>query len=475
MQKLDNYSQYENLGMNRQASPFNRKKGEWNMILNADVSKIGVITKRLGYKKILDAPDGSGYEVLSLIPYEISDAGIMMMINSAGKAYASSALTVGSGTWGTAIKTGLSTTARWGWSVLNGYMFLGNGAASYKTKANTDGSGFSTVSGMPLFKYATTLFQRLYCAGVTASPATLFWSETGDGTAWSSVAPHDSSSTDIEKDWKGNIKGLAFSNDRIVIYKNRLMKRWDTDYMKTVMDSDGMKAPYSLADVSGMLLSLNQDCINMYDGDSPQEISTSIKDIIEGIDFSATNLERICGEVYKKKYFLSVGTITLSDGSTIPNAVIVYDFRYATFTVYSLGHHMTAMAKLVKTDGTEKLYMADINGNVYEMFNGYDDGGTAIEMRLETDVIYPYDGGYTVSPKNLTVLTDAPDQLLIKMAGDTGDLKELDVVDNNSQNILIGNMLGEVRGWRLSFSHIGASQPSLYGWSLDYLLSDKRQ
>ncbi len=472
MQKLDNYAQFENIGMNRMSSPFNIKKGEWKMIINADVSKIGVITKRLGYKKILDAPDGSGAEVLNLIPYEIEDAGKLIMINSAGKAYASSDLTVGSGSWGTAIATGLSATARWGWAVLGAYLFMGNGAMSKKVDA--DAASMSDVPGMPVFKFATTLYQRLYCGGVNASPSTLFWSETGDGTGWSSVAPHDSSSTDIEKNWKGNIKGLGFSNDRIVIFKDRIMKRWDSDYMKTVMDSDGIKAPYSLADVSGMLLSLNQDCINIYDGNAPQEISSPIQDIIDGIDFSPTNINRICGVVYKKKYYLNVGNITLADGTVITNAVIVYDFRYNTFVLYSLGHQMTAIAKLVKTDGTEKLYMGDVNGNVYEMFNGYTDDGNAIEMQLETHVIYPYDGGYTVRPKTLTTVTDVPDSIGIKMAGDTGDLKELDWITNPSQNITIGDEIGEVNGWRLSFSHIGASRPSLYGWSLDFLLSDKR-
>jgi len=471
MQKKDNYSQYENLGMNRNSSPFNMRKGEWNLILNADLSKIGVVTKRLGYKKILDTPNAS--EILSLIPYTIENAGKLVMINASGNAYASSNLTVGSGSWGTAIATSLSTTARWGFTTLSAYMFIGNGAVSKKIDAGA--ASFSDVSGMPVFKYATTLFQRVYCAGVSVSPSTLFWSNTGDGTNWSEVAPNDAGSTDIEKNWKGNIKNLSFSNDRILILKDNIIKRWDTDYMKTVMDSDGLKAPYSSADVKGMILYLSNDGINIYDGNEPQPVSQPIQELIDGIDFSSTNIERICGCVYKKKYYLNVGTITMYDGSTIENAVIVYDFRYNTFSIYSLGHQMTAIAKLVKTDGSEKLYMGDINGNVYEMFNGDSDDGTEIEMRLESNIVYPYDGGYTISLKGITVVTESPNSMKIKMAADYGDFKELDKLVSPVTNIRIGDDIEEINGWRLQFIHTGKGTPSLLGYSIDYELSDKRQ
>ncbi len=468
MQKLENYSQYVNLGMNVMSSPFNSIKGEWKVILNADIPKIGTVRKRLGYKKILDTPDSS--EVLSLIPYEIGNAGKMIMINASGNAYASDTLTVGSGSWGTAIAIGLSTTERWGWTVLNGYLFLGNGIVSQKT----DGIAFTDVVGMPIFRYATTLFQRLYCSGVTASPSTLFWSETGDGTGWSEVAPADASSTDIEKDWKGNIRAIGFSNDRILIYKDRMMKRWDDEYMRTIMDSDGIEASYSLSDIEGMLLYLNHNSISIYDGDAPKEISFPIWSIINSIDFSDTNKNRICGEVFQKKYYLSVGDVKLDDGTIVTNAVIVYDFRYNIFSIYSLAHRMTAMSKILTTAGEEKLYMGDINGNVYEMFNGNDDDGEDIEMLLESQIIYPYGGGFTINPKLLTVVTEQANNMVVKIGTDYGQLKEIGSLQESVENILVNEIIGETNGFRLQFSHTANSRPALTGWSLDYLISGKR-
>jgi len=467
MQKRDNYSQFESVGINRAVSPILAKKGEWELIVNADIPRVGVVQKRLGYKKILDTPDAS--EILTLIPYEIGDAGKLIMINAAGKAYASSALTVGSGSWGSAIATGLNDVARWGWAVLNGNMFLGNGITAYKT----DATAFSTVSGLPVGQAFTTLFQRLYVARVSASPSTLFWSNVGDGTNWSSVAPNDSSSTDIEKDWKGNIKNICFSNDRVVIYKDKIMKRWDTDYMKTIMDSRGITAPWSLADVEGLLASLDRDGIRIYDGSAPRDISEPIKEIIQGIDFSSTNRERICAVVYQQKYLLNVGDVTLPNGETISNAMIVYDYNFNTFVVYSLAHKMTAIAKLVKTDGTEKVYMGDVNGNVYEMFNGDTDDGTEIVMRAEDHIRYPYDGGYEIKPEVVTVVSENPDNINVKITPDFGDTIDLGNLEKPSQNILVGNNVESFNGFKISFYHAGKGRPAIYGWSMDYLVSDK--
>ena len=292
-----------NLGINRNVSPMLTKQGEWRLIVNADLSKIGVLKKRKGYTKILNTPDAS--EVLSLIPVEIGSVRVLLMVNAAGKLYGSD---LTGATWGSALLTGLSVSARWGHTDMsdlagNKYKILGNGAVTYKT---ADGVNFSSVSGAPLAKYWTTFQQRVYGAGVTASPDTLFWSSIGDMTNWSGVSPSDSSSTTIDRYYRGNIKGIRESNDRVVIYKERMMKRWDSYALKTVMASSGLDAPYSLAVVDGMIFSFDRDGIRLYDGNEPKLISERIKDLIEGIDVTSANLERICGAVFPEK-ILPVG------------------------------------------------------------------------------------------------------------------------------------------------------------------------
>jgi len=466
MQRQDNYAQFETAGINRTVSPFLVRKGEWKMLLNCGMTEIGKVSKRPGYEMILDVPD-LGSEILSLIPYEIGGVGKLIMINSSGKAYASVPGVASS--WGTAIKTGLNTSERWGYTVLNGNMYLGNGYEGYRT----DAEAFHAVANMPTAKFWTTLYQRVYAGGVYASPSTLFWSSTGNGTDWSSVSPSDSSSTDIEKDYKGNIKALEQSNDRVIVLKDKMLKRWDSEIMKTVLDSRGIKAPWSVGELEGMLCYLTDDSILIYDGNSPRPISAPIMDVISAIDMTTLNVNRICGEVFKNLYLLSVGDIALKE-RTIANAVLVYDYEFNTFAIWSTTHRLTAMARLTTSTGVDKLYAGDENGVVYELFKGDTDNGEEFEMVAETHVIYPLDGGYAMDPKILTVATENPIEMKVKMISDTGSVRLEQALRKPVTNIKTKEGLSALNGFKVMFTQAGKGTPSIYGWSLDYEISDKR-
>ena len=223
----------------------------------------------------------------------------------------------------------------------------------YKT---SDGITFTTVSGAPLGKYWTQFQQRVYCAGVEADSDVLHWSSIGDLTNWSMVAPSDSNSLTIDRFSGGTIQNIEEINDRVVIFKRRKIKRWDENYLRTVMSSHGLQAPYSLAEMEGMAFTLDSEGIRLYDGNYPKKISLKIEDLVQGISYSATNIPRICGEVLNDKYYLSVGDITDENGNTISNAMIVYDYVKNLWWLYSLSHHMTAIMRFLSYDGIERIY-----------------------------------------------------------------------------------------------------------------------
>jgi hypothetical protein len=464
-----------NQGMNRDTSPFLIEPGEWRLIVNADLSKKGVIKKRKGYTKILNTPDAN--EILSLIPIELGSVRQLIMVNAAGKMY-SSDLT--GATWGTAIATGLSTSARWGFTIMsdssgNKYAIMGNGAVTKKT---ADGVALSDVSGAPLAKYWTTFSQRVFGAGVTASPDTLFWCSIGDLTNWSGVSPNDSSSTTIDRYYRGNIKGIRESNDRVVIYKERMMKRWDGDTLKTVMASSGLDAPYSLASVDGMIFSFDRDGIRLYDGNEPRLISERIRDLIEGIDVTSANLERICGAVFQKKYYLSVGNITDEDGNTITNAVIAYDYVKDEFMLYSTAHRITAMTRFINTtDNTENLYVGDLTGNVYKMFaQDYLDDTANIEMKLQSHIFYPGGVDVEIEPKKMTLAARYADEMKVFLRSEYNDnienIGEFTEPVSDQKFDKLGN---DVRGLQLFVEHSAKGRPEYYGFQLEYdIISDKR-
>jgi hypothetical protein len=467
-----NYRVFQNLGMNRNVSPFLPVQGEWKIIVNADIDKVGVLSKRDGYVKFLNAPDAS--EILNLIPFNVGTINRMIMINATGKLY--SALATDS-TWGTAILTGLSTTKRWGYTIMSDddgvmYMILGNGAVVYKT---VDGVVFTSVAGAPLGRYWTQMYQRVYTSGVDADPDVLHWSSIGDLTNWSTISPDDSGSLNIDKFAKGIVQNIRAINDRIVIWKNRSVKRWDEEYLKSVMASAGLDAPYSVADIDGMALTFDREAIRLYDGNYPQNISEKIKDLIYGISKSAINLQRICGEVFRNRYHLSVGDITDEDGNVITNAWIVYDYLKNLFWLYSLADHTTAMAKFINgTTGEENLYFGDTTGQCYKMFSGDMDDDANIEMLLKSHVTYPSGAEAIITPKKMTVAGRFMDEAKVMMACDFGSPENIGELPDPVSVNLMDNFGNGVRGFELIISHATKGKPYFYGYTLNYDIGEER-
>lgn len=457
------------MGMHRNVSPMDVLKGEWKKIVNWDIAKIGCATKRDGYTAILNTPDAS--EILTLMPLEIGTIRKIIMINAAGKLYCADPAV--DSTWGAAKLTGLSTTERWTGTLLhddsgNPIFVLGNGLTTYYT---SDGITFTSgvAAGFPLAKYWTSFQERVYGAGVPADKDVLHWCSIGNALNWSAVSPNDSSSLNIDKFFGGVIQFIKMLNDRVVIWKEKLVKRWDEDYLRTVMSSDGLDAPYSVAEINGMAFSLDRNAIRLYDGSAPQELSSKIEDLIFGIDFGTTNTPRICGEVFKKKYYLSVGTITDEDGDTISNAWIVYDYNKNSFWLYSLATQATAMCKLKCSDGVQRMYFGGTAGKVFQMFLGDTDDGTEIEAVLDGHIFYPAGVEQFINPTEIIVASKFGHEMEVQLRDDYNDetttIGEHDKPVSNNLTDELGN---HVLGLAVTITHASKGKPIFYGFSLGF-------
>lgn len=476
---MNYYRMYQTLGMHRNVSPLAIQKGEFNKIVNWDIAKIGCATKRDGYAAILNIPDAN--EILSLIPLEIGTIRKIIMINKAGKLYCVDPVGAGITTWGSALVSSLNTSARWTGTMLHksdgtAIFILGNG---YQTLRTSDGITFTdanAVDGAPLAPFWATFQERVYGAGVPADKDVLHWSSIGEADNWSAVSPKDSSSLNIDKFFGGVIQNIKMLNDRIVIWKESLVKRWDEEYLRTVMSSDGLDAPYSVADINGMAFTLDRNAIRLYDGNSPREISSKIEDLIFGIDLGSTNAPRICGEVFKKKYFLSVGNITDENGDTISNAWIVYDYNKNAFWLYSMAHQATAMCKLKCSDGVQRMYFGGTAGQVYNMFNGDTDAGTEIEAYLDGHIFYPEGTEQFIEPKEIIVASKFGHEMVVQVRDDYNDnVITIGEHDKPVSNNLTSKLGKNVLGLAVRIAHSSKGKPIFYGFSLGYELEGAKK
>lgn len=461
---------YQNIGMHRNVSPLTVLKGEWKKIVNWDIAKIGAATKRDGYTAILNAPDAS--EILSIIPFISGTTRKLIMINAAGKLYVADPVV--DSTWGSALLTGLSTTARWTGAMLhddsgNPVMILGNGLHTYRTSDAVTFTDANSTDGAPLAKYWTAWQERVFGAGVPADQDVLHWTSIGDATNWSAVSPSDSNSLNIDKFAGGVIQNIRMINDRVVIWKESVIKRWDEEYLRTVRDSDGLTAPYSLADIKGMAFTLDRNAIRLYDGNEPLEISSKIEDLILGIDMGSTNLPKICGAVLNKRYHLSVGDITDEDGEVISNAWIIYDYNKNSFWLYSLADQATSMATLKCSDGVERMYFGDSSGTVYQMFSGDTDDGEEISAILEGHIFYPVGTEIFIDPKKIIVASKFGHEMKVQLRDDYSDnimtIGEFDKPVSHNITDKLGN---DVLGLSVNVAHATKGKPIFYGFTLGY-------
>ena len=445
-------------------------KGEWKKIVNWDIAKIGCATKRDGYTSILNTPDAS--EILSLLAFKVGTTRKLIMINAAGKLYVADPVV--DSTWGTAKLTGLNTSARWTGTLLhddagNAIFIMGNG---YQTLRTTDCSTFTdanSTDGAPLAPFWTSFQERVYAGGVPADKDVLHWCSIGNAKNWSAVSPSDSGSLNIDKFFGGVIQNIRMINDRVVIWKEEMVKRWDEEYLRTVADSDGLTAPYSLADIKGMAFSLDRNAIRLYDGNAPQEISSKIEDLILGIDMGTTNLPRICGTVFRKRYHVSVGDITDEDGNTISNAWIVYDYNKNAFWLYSLAVQATAMVTLKCSDGVERVYFGGTAGKVYQMFSGDTDDGEEIEAFMEGHIFYPSTPEEFVDPNEIVIVSKFGHEMQAQIIDDYNDntftIGEFDKPVSKNLTDHLGN---NVCGLSINIAHTTKGKPIFYGFSLGF-------
>jgi hypothetical protein len=469
---MNYYRMYQNIGMHRNASPLAILKGEWKKIINWDIAKIGCATKRDGYTAILNVPDAN--EILSLLPLEIGTIRKIIMINKAGNLYCVDPVGAGITTWGSALVSSLNTSARWTGTMLhddsgNPIFIMGNGFQTLRTSDGITFTDANAIDGAPLAPYWASFQERVYGAGVPADKDVLHWCSIGDATNWSAVSPNDSNSLNIDKFFGGVIQNIKMLNDRIVAWKESLVKRWDEEYLRTVLSSDGLDAPYSVAEINGMAFTLDRNAIRIYDGNAPRELSSKIEDLIFGIDFGTTNAPRICGEVFKKKYYLAVGEITDEDDNAISNAWIVYDFNKNAFWLYSMADQATAMCKLKCSDGVQRMYFGGTAGKVWEMFNGDTDDGVEIESRLEGHIFYPEGTEQFIQPKEIIVASKYGHEMEVQLTDDYNDntitVGEHDKpVSNNLTDELGNNVLGLV----VNITHSSKGKPIFYGFSMGY-------
>lgn len=356
-------------GMNTQVSPLIMKDSECELVVNYHLDKVGALTRRKGYTQYLTYPTNGG-QVNGLYQFNDQSAGtgeqLMVSNNSAGTngvIYYNNA-----GTW-TAAKSNDTASKKSRFVSFIDYVFRVNGADVVAT--STDGVTWGTTNAPATITpfYASVFADRVYLANGGTSTASRFWYSSlpsSGSITWDTANNY----VDVNPDDGDQITALENNGNRLLIFKNRALYRWvfgatEPDRLIGVGTSsqESVKTNLDL----GITFFANPNGVYAYTGARPKLISRKINNYIEAV----SSWSNVYAEIDSDHYYLYVGDLTV-DGETISKAMLVYHISLDAWTIYSLAHAVTWMAKLMPTSPFENIYLGSTS-NTFKFLDGTQD------------------------------------------------------------------------------------------------------
>jgi len=218
--------------------------------------------------------------------------------------------------------------------------------------------------------------ERVWAAAIDGEPDMLMYSAPYDPTDWSAnqQIPEDGAGEINQPSWDGDsFTALRAFGDQLVAFKGkrvwRVMGVSPGEYTFQEQYGGGTLYPNTLA-VSGERIYLaERDGIAVYDG---MTVNPFMRNFIEQFwkTVNVAAMDQMCAVLHKQKYYLAVPV----DGSSVNNALIVYDTQDGSFLLYTDIY----IESLMSSD--DKLYAtsSSLPGRIMEInYNSWDAGFTS--------------------------------------------------------------------------------------------------
>lgn len=451
-------------GVNQSVSRLLMADNETNVIENGELAKIGSIYKVRGYSKKGNTVN-SGYNILGMVnAYKPSD-GTRKLIVVADGASNSDAYTFNpiNNTWtahGLSLTTGSKAEFE---SFLNGF-YMVNFTDATRFNDLTQWYTTTNVTSAAKAKYIKQYLSRIYLAyvvtGGSTYPSRVTYSDLPNGTPLQTTWNDTLNYFDVANDDGDVIKGLEVNANRLMIFKEFSLYRYDTNTLYQVPGCPGTTSNRSIANIQGHTIYLHSTGIWDYDGASSQLISRSIQEIIDGI--TTKNLTQASAHVKTDHYYLYLGDINnMKTGLTINKCLLDYDISKQAFVWRSLkdnpldwinypddSSNITYnQASLTYNDANttynglasaeQRIFFGTDDGNVMQFDTGRSFNGTDIAYSIETkDYYLGYPAFWKLLEKIIVFNNYAGKGLIVQAKLDDNDWITLGRVDKVSTTLI---------------------------------------
>lgn len=380
-------------GVNVQTNPILIRDIDCEKIINYSLDKVGSLLKRNGYDTFASQPV-AGKQVVGLYQYTNTSSAAettqVMVANAAADAN-----TViyynNSGTWTTSKSDTAITTwtnfNRYRFATFLDYIFRVNGTAAVASSNNVNGTTWGTTNCPTVITpaFIAVFKKRVYVANQT----TLYWSSTEDSGSLTWDTTNDMIT--VNSSDGDSITALENNGNRLLIFKNRAMYRWDYGLSEPErlfgVGTESQESVKTNLDV-GITFFANSKGVYAYSSGRPKLISRKIQPWIDAV--AATDWDDVCAEVDADHYYLYLSDSLTVDSETYTNVMAVYNIPLDSWTIYCLNTPVRFMAKLILS-GAEGIYFGNSQGRTYLFNSGLEDDSTGANydtaVNIHTEVI----------------------------------------------------------------------------------------
>src|SRR4030042_1336725 len=195
---------------------------------------------------------------------------------------------------------------------------------------------------------------------------------------------------DVNTDDNDVIPGLGENGDRLLVFKNDSLHRFDGTTLKQVKGVPGTTSGRSVVNIRDYTLYFHRTGIYRYDGVSSTLISRGIQEYIDGIVYTNYNAA-VAWKVGEEVYRCFVGDISNSDaGISLSNAYLDYDLATQTWSVGTYTVSIYSATSYIESQA-QNTFLGTTASEVYQDNIGNDDGETTpIEWNMETAWHFPF-------------------------------------------------------------------------------------
>jgi len=280
---------------------------------------------------------------------------------------------------------------------------------TYLPSATVKGTTFSTtdtsLTDMPQAKYVVRYRDLLYVGhtkvGADVYPSRVYYSDepTDREIGWKNTLTQF---VEFGYDDGDEITGMAEALDRLIVFKERSMWKYDESERKKIADF-GCDSYKSIIKVNNILYWFNRFGFWRWRGAEPELISAKAQSYIDAIDQAKLN-EVVATKYNGFEYRAFIGDVTV-DGYTYQNAWFCWDTRRETCYIRCTFNEVKSAAEF-KQGSKVRAYFGDNAGYVYNFATKVDklfaDDGNEIDSFFVTQA---YDYGVPEDVKFVNHMT----------------------------------------------------------------------